>query len=206
MRNLLVLVLCALALPATAHAAVLRVHDCGRDVAGLQRDLARLSYETGGVDGCFGPATRYAVRAFQRHEGLVPDGIAGPVTLGRLAHARRPHPRLRTADVHAEVDLERQLLFLVRHDRVRETVPVSTGRRGYETPVGTFRVYRKELRSWSVPYRTWMPWASYFTGGVAVHEGVVGADPVSHGCVHVPAPFAAGLYRSLASGTTVLVY
>ncbi|MCL2367979.1 MAG: peptidoglycan-binding protein, partial [Oscillospiraceae bacterium] len=36
------------------------------------------------VDGIFGPITQSAVIAFQRHFGLNPDGIVGPITWGEL--------------------------------------------------------------------------------------------------------------------------
>lgn len=50
----------------------------------VQRQLARLGYYDGPVDGIAGPLLRNAVRAFQRAEGLEPDGVAGPVTRARL--------------------------------------------------------------------------------------------------------------------------
>jgi peptidoglycan hydrolase-like protein with peptidoglycan-binding domain len=36
------------------------------------------------ADGVFGPGTEAAVRAFQRTQGLVPDGIIGPKSWGLL--------------------------------------------------------------------------------------------------------------------------
>ncbi len=38
------------------------------------------------VDGIFGPATRIAVRNFQKYFGLVADGIVGPESVLRLGH------------------------------------------------------------------------------------------------------------------------
>ena len=37
-------------------------------------------YDTGGVDGVFGPGTEAAVRRLQTDQGLAVDGIVGPRT------------------------------------------------------------------------------------------------------------------------------
>jgi hypothetical protein len=44
-------------------------------VAAVQRRLARGGYYHGSVDGVIGPATRVAVRAFERNNGLPADGV-----------------------------------------------------------------------------------------------------------------------------------
>lgn len=62
---------------------LLRIGDRGEDVAELQRNLRRLGYPLE-IDGDFGPATRRAVTAFQTDQDLQPDGIAGPLTKGRI--------------------------------------------------------------------------------------------------------------------------
>jgi hypothetical protein len=57
------------------------------DVVLLQKRLNRLGFSPGLTDGVYGPATRAAVRAFQRSQGWAgrdADGIVGPVTLERL--------------------------------------------------------------------------------------------------------------------------
>ena len=43
----------------------------------LQQALTDLGYDTHGVDGMIGPNTRAALRAFQRDQGVTPDGYAG---------------------------------------------------------------------------------------------------------------------------------
>jgi peptidoglycan hydrolase-like protein with peptidoglycan-binding domain len=62
------------------------------DTAALQVALRALHLYKGGVDGIAGPATRRAVRRFQRRRHLPVDGIAGPRT--RRALGRRGRPRL----------------------------------------------------------------------------------------------------------------
>jgi lipoprotein-anchoring transpeptidase ErfK/SrfK len=105
-----------------------------------------------------------------------------------------------------EVLLDRQVALLVDGDVVTRVLDVSTGKRGYETPAGTWSVFRKEQRSWSVPYSVWLPWASYFVGGVAFHE-YPDVPPVaaSHGCIRVPRWDAAWLYSQIPIGTPVTV-
>jgi putative chitinase len=46
-----------------------------------------MGFSPGALDGDFGPATLAAVLAFQKSEGLLADGIAGPRTLARLGLA-----------------------------------------------------------------------------------------------------------------------
>lgn len=69
--------------PAVRDPEFLRIGDRGEDVAELQRNLRRLGYPLE-IDGDFGPATRRAVTAFQTDQDLQPDGIAGPLTKGRI--------------------------------------------------------------------------------------------------------------------------
>jgi N-acetylmuramoyl-L-alanine amidase len=57
----------------------------GDDVADLQRRLCALGFDTGRVDGIFGPDTEQALRDFQRNAGLTTDGVCGRDTLATLA-------------------------------------------------------------------------------------------------------------------------
>jgi N-acetylmuramoyl-L-alanine amidase len=58
----------------------------GQSVQDLQARLIGLGYNLGkaGADGDFGPATRRAVKQFQKDYGLSIDGIAGDQTFTAL--------------------------------------------------------------------------------------------------------------------------
>lgn len=68
----------------------LRHGDHGYRVTSLQNDLVLAGYAIA-VDGWFGDATEFVVRAEQRSHGLVVDGIVGPKT--RAAIQGRPLPK-----------------------------------------------------------------------------------------------------------------
>ena len=57
--------------------------DRGPEVVALQKAL-NAKGEDLETDGIFGPGTRAAVVAFQARHGLVPDGVVGPATRGKL--------------------------------------------------------------------------------------------------------------------------
>ncbi len=68
---------------------VLQVGDTGAGVSSVQYYLAVIAYfnsaiPTPAIDGVFGEGTRQSVEAFQRSEGLTPDGIVGRTTWQRL--------------------------------------------------------------------------------------------------------------------------
>ncbi len=178
-----------------------------RGVRAVQRRLAQLGYlPLRGVDGIYGVQTRGAVVAFQKWELLPRDGIAGPVTRGVLAHARRPAPFTRARGTWVEILLDRQVLLLVRDGWVARISHVSTGRRGFVTPPGDYIVQRKKRRAWSTDYKVWLPWASYFVRGIAVHQSrSVPVRPASHGCVRVSRYEAEWLFRRMPVGMPVRV-
>jgi len=70
--------------------ANLKEGSSGPEVTTLQQRLKDKGFDPGAIDGKFGPGTEAAVIAFQRSEGLLADGIAGPRTLARLADAPMP--------------------------------------------------------------------------------------------------------------------
>lgn len=173
----------------------------------IQQKLADLGYlPQSGVDRVVGYQTQQAVMAFQSWEGLTRDGVAGPQTKRALRTAKRPRPSAKRPKRLMEVRIGKGVLMLVRNGRVVRTIHISAGGPGTETPTGRYKVFRKELMSWSVPFSTWLPYASYFNNGIAFHEYPdVPPYPASHGCVRVPSPEARLVYRFARMGTTVVV-
>jgi N-acetylmuramoyl-L-alanine amidase len=53
----------------------------GDDVSDLQDCLARIGFDSGRVDGIFGPSTARALEDFQENSGLYVDGVCGPDTV-----------------------------------------------------------------------------------------------------------------------------
>lgn len=66
--------------PVEANTPTLRRGMRGTAVERLQQQLQAKGFTSGGVDGVFGTGTEAAVKAAQRHYGLVVDGVAGPAT------------------------------------------------------------------------------------------------------------------------------
>ena len=56
----------------------------GNDVYALQARLIELRYMTGVADGVFGVETQEALKAFQKNNGITPDGVAGYNTLRKI--------------------------------------------------------------------------------------------------------------------------
>lgn len=59
---------------------ILKIGSSGSDVAEVQYFLQQWGYDTGPMDGIFGPQTDQAIRRFQSDHGLKADGIVGPLT------------------------------------------------------------------------------------------------------------------------------
>jgi peptidoglycan hydrolase-like protein with peptidoglycan-binding domain len=190
----------------------------GPAVGALQQRLADLGFWLGDADGNYGQLTRQAVMAFQKAEGITRDGVAGPQTQQHLQSASRPSPRDASGD-HIEVDLERQLLLVVRGGQVHWALNTSTGNgEAYARPSGGSGVARTPRGDFAIERQIngmrraelgnlYRP--KYFRGGIAVHgSGSIPAHPASHGCVRVTNSAMDLLWSSgLAEiGTPVTVY
>jgi hypothetical protein len=173
----------------------------------VQQELVDLGFMAPtGITGTTDTQTSTALLGFQKWSGLERDGTLGATTVLALQRATRPEPARRAPGRRIEVQLRRQLALLINDNRVIRAVHISSGAGG-KTPTGSFRVFRKERYSWSVPFKVWLPWASYFTGGVAFHEfGSVPTYAASHGCIRVNQYDAQTLFGFAETGTPVDVF
>jgi len=114
------------------------------------------------------------------------------------------------------VSIGRQMMWVFKGDQVVMSSYVSTGRAGFDTPLGTYAVLTK------IPSQTMegviggeyynapdVPWVMYFTnGGHALHGTYWHSNfgtPMSHGCVNLPMDVATWLYDWAPVGTPVLI-
>lgn len=68
----------------SAQPALSKLGSRSEEVRQIQTRLKSWGYNVGPIDGIYGWRTRNAVIQFQKNNGLVPDGIAGPKTLEKI--------------------------------------------------------------------------------------------------------------------------
>jgi lipoprotein-anchoring transpeptidase ErfK/SrfK len=102
------------------------------------------------------------------------------------------------ASVVAKIDVSSQTMNVFVDGALTYSWPVSTARKGYHTPRGTYGVQSLQRMHYSRKYdNSPMPHSVFFKGGFAVHgTHAVGAlgRPASHGCVRLAPGNAAELY------------
>jgi hypothetical protein len=107
------------------------------------------------------------------------------------------------ATVRACIDLAHNRAWLLRGGVVEYgPVPITSGKPGYRTPVGTFRVLSKERLHLSRAFDDApMPYSVFFIPGIAFHQGSLAVT--SHGCIHLSKAAAIRFFGSLARGDVV---
>jgi lipoprotein-anchoring transpeptidase ErfK/SrfK len=168
------------------------------------------------VDGRQSAADCRAIKAFQIRYNVTPtQGYAGPKTWSKiqLLQAGSNPNRAGTCPTNrgriACVDLGRQLMW-VQDGRALKFGPkvVRTGRNGYETRTGSYKIYWRNIDHYSTIYHVPMPYAQFFSGGQAFHaiSGDIYSAPGSHGCVNMTTPDARKLWSLLRNNDDVYVY
>jgi peptidoglycan hydrolase-like protein with peptidoglycan-binding domain len=187
------------------------------DVKAVQKQLTDLGYYIAAIDGERGPALRSAVMAFQKVNGLGADGIVGKATLAALKAPRKPTLRAASPSNRVEVDLTKQVLYVVRAGTIARILPVSSGngktylqKNGHKakalSPVGWYKIQRRVLGERKADLGTLYD-PQYFYRGWAIHgSNSVPAYPASHGCIRVTRTDAKYLLRAIHVGISVYVY
>ena len=187
------------------------------DVKAVQRQLAGVFY-IGPIDGKPGGGFASAVAAFQKVNGLYGDGVVGKKTLAALK-APKPLPHLRETapGTRVEVDLTKQVLYLVKDNHITRVLPVSSGsgehydtKSGHRatalTPVGHYVIQRRIIGVRKADLGTLYD-PQYFYKGWAIHgSGSVPGYPASHGCIRVSRANGTWLLGQIGVGTHVYVY
>jgi hypothetical protein len=196
----------------------LREGAVGWRVAKVQERLQWLGYRisAGNLDrGRMGASTVTAVRKFQVKFGMRPTGVVGRGTWDRIAELTGRIgwlPKQCLGQLTVCIDTTQKLVRVVnRKGRVLQALDARFGFPGADTDEGTFRVHMKSRDHTSSRYRTWMPFAVFFSGDQAVHYSPYfardGYNGASHGCVNLrDFKGAEELFDRVSIGTRVHVY
>ncbi len=134
-----------------------------------------------------------------------------------------------------EISLGSQQAYFYKGGQLVTTSPVSTGKPGFRTPKGSFkisqklRVHRSNLYGQYVNRSTGavvnddadvrkdpkpkgakfvgavMPYWMRVNGGIGMHQGYTPGYPASHGCIRLPAQMAQLFYANAPVGTPVRI-
>jgi len=188
------------------------------EIRQAEQKLKDLGYWTGPIDGTWDATDRQALIAFQKVSGAKPTGTLTRAEYNALTRAVPPLPREPKSGRHVEVDIARQVLFLVDADgRVANILPISSGsgknfhEKGYPethaiTPCGHLEIFSKAA-GWKKSPLGEMYNPLYIVGGIAIHGSEdMRTYPASHGCIRIPMFASRLLPRMVDKGTPVFVY
>jgi len=131
------------------------------------------------------------------------------------------------------VDLTAQEAYLYAGGQLALKAPISTGREGYNTSPGRYKIIQKDVDHRSSIYGEYvkdgivikpdadvykdpkprgatfvgapMPYFMRIYGGVGLHEGDLPGYPASHGCIRMPGSKAKRFFAAVKLGTPVKV-
>jgi lipoprotein-anchoring transpeptidase ErfK/SrfK len=133
------------------------------------------------------------------------------------------------------IRLGEQKAYFYKGDQLVGVSVLSTGREGYGTPSGSYRIQQKDRDHVSSRYGDYvdaktgeiirkdvdrlkdkmppgakydgakMPFFMRVSGGVGMHEGFLPGYPASHGCIRMPGFMAEAFFRNVEVGTPVVI-
>jgi len=136
---------------------------------------------------------------------------------------------------HVIVSLSKQRVYLMVGEQIYIDSPISSGKRGHETPKGDFHVLEKDPDHHSSIYGDFVdrsgrvvrsgastqidsaPSGTHYQGasmkwfcrltqsGVGMHVGILPGYAASHGCVRLPSDIAPLIYEKVKVGTPAVI-
>lgn len=132
------------------------------------------------------------------------------------------------------IRLSEQRAYFFKGDELVGVSTISTGREGFGTPSGSFRIQQKDKNHASGTYGDYvdaagrivkkdidrfkdsmppgtrfdgakMPFFMRIHGGVGMHEGFLPGYPASHGCIRMPRFMAEAFFNNVQVGTPVSI-
>lgn len=132
------------------------------------------------------------------------------------------------------IQLRHQRAYFYKNGVLVGVSTISTGREGFDTPIGSFKIMAKDKDHKSSLYGDYvdskgnivkrdidrtkdpippgskfdgakMPYFMRITGGVGMHVGFLPGYPASHGCIRMPAQMAEAFFRSVEVGTPTVI-
>jgi lipoprotein-anchoring transpeptidase ErfK/SrfK len=133
-----------------------------------------------------------------------------------------------------KIDLAEQRAYFYKGDQLVGVSVASTGREGYGTPPGEFRITQKDIDHASNLYGDYvdpsghvvmrnvnikqdlqppattfrgapMPYFLRIHGGIGMHAGYLPGYPASHGCIRLPERMAVRFFQNAPVGTPVKI-
>jgi lipoprotein-anchoring transpeptidase ErfK/SrfK len=174
------------------------------------------------------------IHRFSKFCALVATILAlnGCSTLTEMVEANMPDRHSGRPSI--VVSLRAQEAYLYRGKVLVASTRISSGREGYRTPIGRFRVTRKDIDHRSSLYGDYvddsgkivkanvdsrhgrrpphshfvgapMPYFLQFSPGYGLHQGYLPGEPASHGCIRLPYWKARQFYSTATIGTPVVI-
>jgi lipoprotein-anchoring transpeptidase ErfK/SrfK len=139
--------------------------------------------------------------------GETPPRRRGKSGAAPLAQSEKPTAAKAELPLFLIVSIADQQVTVYNHDGVVARSAVSTGVPGHPTPRGVFTILGRERYHRSNIYSgAPMPLMQRVTwSGIAMHVGVVPGHPASHGCIRLPADFAARLWGLTKIGERIVI-
>ena len=109
-------------------------------------------------------------------------------------------------ELRVEISIAKQNMSVIKEGVTIYSSHCSTGRQGFNTPVGNFVVTDKDRDHRSTIYKVPMPYFMRLScRDFGMHEGVVPPHPASHGCIRLPGEAARKLFTEIPIGTVVMI-